>query len=110
MNPNPTTVTTPTDRQVVITRRFAAPRRLVWDAWTNPEGSQLTHLDGKKVYEFLKVPDKISVRFRNVGHITSNEDLLDFADHVFFDKALPKEFGKPAYKEEKKAFTWDVPK
>jgi uncharacterized protein YndB with AHSA1/START domain len=37
MKLNPTTVTTPTDRQVVITRRFAAPRGLVWDAWTNPK-------------------------------------------------------------------------
>jgi len=62
------------------------------------------------VYEFLKADDKISIRFRDVGHVPSNEDLLDFADHVFFDKALPKEFGKLAYKEEKKAFGWDVPK
>ena len=32
-----TTLTTPTDREVVITRVVDAPRRLVWDAWTNPE-------------------------------------------------------------------------
>ncbi len=30
-------VTTPTDRQIVMTRVFAAPRNLVFDAWTNPE-------------------------------------------------------------------------
>jgi len=30
-------VTTPTDTEVVITRVFDAPRRLVWDAWTRPE-------------------------------------------------------------------------
>jgi uncharacterized protein YndB with AHSA1/START domain len=28
---------TPTDREVVITRVLDAPRRLVFDAWTNPE-------------------------------------------------------------------------
>jgi uncharacterized protein YndB with AHSA1/START domain len=31
------TVTTPTDRAVVMTRVFDAPRRLVWDAFSRPE-------------------------------------------------------------------------
>ena len=31
------TVTTPSDRQVVITRTFNAPRSVVFDAWTKPE-------------------------------------------------------------------------
>lgn len=30
-------VTTPSDREVLFTRVFDAPRRLVWDAWTKPE-------------------------------------------------------------------------
>lgn len=30
-------VTTPTDREIVMTRIFAAPRRLVFEAWTNPK-------------------------------------------------------------------------
>ncbi|MCW2938755.1 MAG: ATPase [Actinomycetia bacterium] len=30
-------VTTPTDREIVVTRVFDAPRRLVFDAWTKPE-------------------------------------------------------------------------
>ena len=34
---NPATFTTPTDREIVITRVFDAPRRLVWEAWTSPE-------------------------------------------------------------------------
>ena len=32
-----TEVTTPTDREVVITRSFAASRQLVWDCHTKPE-------------------------------------------------------------------------
>ncbi|MBA2360452.1 MAG: SRPBCC family protein [Actinobacteria bacterium] len=32
-----TTFTTPTDREVVATRMFDAPRELVWDAVTKPE-------------------------------------------------------------------------
>ena len=36
-NPPTTTLATPSDREVVITRMFDAPRRLVFDAWTRPE-------------------------------------------------------------------------
>ncbi len=32
-----TTFTTPTDREIVITRAFDAPRRLLFDAWTKPQ-------------------------------------------------------------------------
>jgi uncharacterized protein YndB with AHSA1/START domain len=31
------TYATPSDREIVVTRVFDAPRRLVWDAWTSPE-------------------------------------------------------------------------
>lgn len=34
---HPTTLTTPTDRELVITREFDAPRVLVFEAWTKPE-------------------------------------------------------------------------
>ena len=30
-------ISTPTDREIVMTRDFDAPRKLVWDAWTQPE-------------------------------------------------------------------------
>ena len=30
-------LTLPTDRQILITREFDAPRHLVWRAWTTPE-------------------------------------------------------------------------
>jgi uncharacterized protein YndB with AHSA1/START domain len=33
-------ITTPTDREVLMTRVFDAPRRLVFDAWTNPKHVQ----------------------------------------------------------------------
>jgi endo-1,4-beta-xylanase len=103
----------PVDQHQLIA--LVAPRALLAtegtnDAWINPEGSQLTYLAAKKVYTFLKAGDKLSIRFRPVGHVPSLDDLLDYADHVFHDKPLPKEFGKLAYKEETKGFTWDVPK
>ncbi len=34
---NTTTFTTPSDREVLMTRVIDAPRRLVFDAWTKPE-------------------------------------------------------------------------
>jgi uncharacterized protein YndB with AHSA1/START domain len=34
---NATSLTTPSDLEVVISRTFDAPRRLVFDAWTRPE-------------------------------------------------------------------------
>jgi hypothetical protein len=79
------------------------------DHWINPEGAQATYLAAKKVYDFLGAGDKLSIRYRPVGHIPSNEDLLDYADHVFFGKPLPEEFGNLAYPVATNAFTWDEP-
>ncbi len=36
-------VTTPTDREIVMTRVFDAPRGLVWDAMTRPDGAPHGH-------------------------------------------------------------------
>jgi uncharacterized protein YndB with AHSA1/START domain len=35
-NSGTATVTLPTDEQILITREFAAPRHLVYKAWTTP--------------------------------------------------------------------------
>ena len=37
MTKNPTTVARKSDRELVVTRTFDAPARLVFDAWTKPE-------------------------------------------------------------------------
>lgn len=91
-----------------------APRALLTtegtkDAWTNPQGSQLTNRAAAEVYKFLDAGDRISIRFRPVGHIPSNDDLVEFADHVFFGKPLSGEFGQLAYPEEPNGFTWKAP-
>jgi sugar lactone lactonase YvrE len=102
----------PVDQHML--RALVAPRALLAtegtrDSWTNPEGSQLTHVAAKTVYDFLGAGDKISIKFRPVGHIPSNEDLLEFADHVFFGKPLSDEFGKLAYAKEENAHSWSTP-
>ncbi len=103
----------PVDQHLLLA--LVAPRALLategtQDAWTNPEGAQLTHLAAKQVYEFLGAGDKIGIRYRPVGHVPSLDDLLDYADHVFFNKPLSEEFGKLPYTEEKKGFSWSAPK
>ncbi len=103
----------PVDQHLL--RALVAPRALLategtQDTWTNPEGSQLTHQAAATVYEFLGARDRISIRYRPVGHVPSNEDLLEFADHVFFGKPLSDAFGKLAYPEEPGGFDWGAPK
>jgi endo-1,4-beta-xylanase len=92
-----------------------APRALMdteglKDLWTNPEGAQVSNLAAAKVYKFLGAEEKISFRFRDVGHIPSTEDLLDFSDFAFSGKKLPAEFAKREYKDDLKTYSWEMPK
>ena len=77
--------------------------------WTNPRGSQLTYLAAARVYEFLGARDRISVRYRP-EYTASDQDLLEFADHVFFGRPLSDRFGKLPFPEDKNGFNWDIPK
>jgi endo-1,4-beta-xylanase len=103
----------PVDQHLLVA--VVAPRPLMHteglkDIWINPEGAQASNRAAAAVYKFLGAADKLSYRYRDVGHIPSTEDLLDYADHVFRARPLPPEFGKPAYPDEVKTFGWDVPK
>jgi hypothetical protein len=102
----------PVDQHLMLAA--VAPRALLStegteDYWINPEGSQLTYLAAKEVYKFLGADDKISIHFREVGHIPNNGDVLDFADHVFFDKPLDEQFGKLPYPVAKNGYSWKAP-
>jgi endo-1,4-beta-xylanase len=103
----------PVDQHLLIA--LVAPRAILsiegtQDPWTNPEGAQLTHLAARKVYDFLNASDKISIIYHPVEHVTSYEDLLEYADHLFFDRALSEDFGKLPYKEETRGYQWNIPK
>lgn len=102
----------PVDQHLL--KALVAPRALLStegtdDEWSNPRGSQLTYRAAREVYRFLGVPDRISIRFRPVGHIPSPEDLVAFADHVFWGKPLPSEFGQLPYPLETDGFPWTAP-
>ncbi|MFO0968114.1 MAG: hypothetical protein U0793_21370 [Gemmataceae bacterium] len=107
----------PVDQHLLVA--LVAPRAFLdlqgtRGAWTNPEGAQLTHQAAKKVFAFLKAEDKIGIRYRPISNVIPPkllyEDVLPFADHVFFGKKLPEEFGHLPYKEDTEAFKWEAPK
>lgn len=74
------------------------------DSWVNPEGSQLTFEAALKVYAFLGATDDLAIRYREVGHIPSDEDVIDFADHLFFEKPLPDAFNVLPYPKHDAAY------
>jgi uncharacterized protein YndB with AHSA1/START domain len=62
------TVTTPTDRDIVLSRAFAAPRHLVFDALTRPE--LLTRWYGARGWNLVvcKVDLRVGGAYRFVSH------------------------------------------
>lgn len=103
----------PVDQHLLLA--LVAPRGLLCaegtlDAWANPEGAQLTYKAAGKVYSFLEAGDKLSIRYRPVGHVPNVDDLLEYADHLFCDRRLSEDFGKLPYPDEPSGFTWDIPR
>lgn len=99
----------PVDQHMLVA--LVAPRGLfgsegTLDAWTNPEGSQVSYRAAAAVYRFLGAAEKETFRYRPVGHIPSSDDLIDFADHLFFGKPLPEEFGKMPYPPKESLMRW----
>src|SRR5258708_7146671 len=70
---NATTLTLPSDREILIERTFAAPRRLVFEALTNPE--HVAHWYGPRAMtlQVCEIDFRVGGRWRYV--------LLDPAGH-----------------------------
>lgn len=104
----------PIDQHFV--KALVAPRALLstealGDLWANPEGTQQSHLAAREVYEFLGVPDKIAVVFREGDHEHNLADwqvLLDFADAQFFGKEPARNFDDLKFPVTK-AYSWSNP-
>jgi hypothetical protein len=98
-------------------RALVAPRALLntdalGDVWANGPGTEQTYLAAKEVYQFLGVPEKIGLSWREGGHEHNLVDfttLLDFADQVLLGKPAKREFDKLPFPDEAKAFTWTRP-
>ena len=80
------------------------------DDWTNPEGVQLTYQAAQKVYRLLQAGDKLSILYPAVGHTANIDDLLVYADHLFYGEGLSAEYGRLPYKDETQGFSWDMPR
>ncbi|HEX4797516.1 MAG TPA: hypothetical protein VH370_27225 [Humisphaera sp.] len=98
-------------------KALVAPRALFTtesqgDLWANPEGTQLTLMAAREVYNFLGVPEKIGTHYRQGKHEQNEADfaaLLDFADHLFAGTLQGGTFVDLPYKDAAKAFEWAAP-
>ena len=69
-------VTTPSDREIAMTRTFDAPRSMVFDAWTRPELIKrwLGALDGWK-FVVCEVDLKVGGKYRYVWRGPAGEEM-----------------------------------
>ena len=75
------------------------------DPFDRLAAAQITYLAAKDVYRFLGAESNLSIRFQPVAQVEPDADPLDFADHVFFGKTLPTDFGRLPYPEEENTLT-----
>jgi len=100
-------------------RAAIAPRAVIsidglTDHWANPMGTQSTYTAAKPVFDFLGVPEKLGIYYREGGHGQTADDwgtLMDFADFIFFDKksASGKRFDQVPFPNLSPAFNWKTP-
>lgn len=113
-----TTFTTPSDREIVMTRVFDAPRALVFDAYTNPE--HLPHWFGPRGWTLpvceidlrpggawrfiLRGPDGTEMGMRGVyqeiappERLVSTESFDDYPGETLNTLILSEEDGKTTY-------------
>lgn len=84
------------------------------DNW-NVEGSMITWRAARVVYDWMGIKDRCAQWYRKGGHAQGVEDwkaLADFADYVFFGKALPdaEDFYQAPWPDEPLHFSWSAPR
>lgn len=81
-------VTLPTDKQILITREFDAPRRLVWKAWTTPELVRRWWAGLRGKVTSAEIDLRVGGRWRYV--MTANEG-FEVAFHGEYRELVPEE-------------------
>jgi len=81
-------VTLPADDQILITREFDAPRRLVWEAWTTPELVKRWWNARRGEVTVAEIDLRVDGRWRYV--MTAN-DGTEVAFHGEFREIVPTE-------------------
>jgi uncharacterized protein YndB with AHSA1/START domain len=82
------TVTLPGDRQILITREFAAPRHLVYRAWTTPELVKQWWAGRRGTVDSVEIDLRVGGRWRYV--MTANAG-FPVAFHGEFREIVPDE-------------------
>jgi uncharacterized protein YndB with AHSA1/START domain len=76
------------DREIVFTRVFDAPRRMVWEAWTDPK--QLVLWWGPR--GFTTTIDEMDVRVGGVWKLVMHgPDGTDYPNKSIFTEVVPNE-------------------
>ncbi len=82
------TMTTPTDEQILITREFDAPKRLVWRAWTTAELVTRWWSGGRGEMTHVEIDLRVGGTWRYV--LTANGG-FDVAFHGEYREIVPDE-------------------
>jgi endo-1,4-beta-xylanase len=81
---------------------LVAPRGLVQiegtlDPGTSPKATQLSNMAARRVYEALGVGNMLGLRFRPVGHVGNDADVLEFANYLWNGASLSEGFNLLPY-------------
>lgn len=82
------------------------------DYWANPYGTELTHRAAQPVFDWLGAGDHTGMHWREGGHAQNLEDwraLLDFADRLFYGKAVDSRFDVLGYPDAPFELAWSAP-
>ncbi len=100
-------------------KALVAPRALIsidalGDLWANPLGTQQSNRAAQPAFDFLGVPGRLALHFRQGGHAQNEEDwrvLVDFADKIFFGREPPasRRFYQMPFRDAPKPFSWSAP-
>ena len=98
-------------------RSLMAPRPLLntygrEDFMTNPYGAQVAHEGAKVVYDWLGVPDRIAMHWRQGGHAQAQRDwraLFDFVDWHFYGKQPTADFNACPFDDLVVPMKWKAP-
>jgi uncharacterized protein YndB with AHSA1/START domain len=83
-----TSVTLPTDEQILMTREFDAPRHLVYKAWTTPELIKHWWHAGRGEVTVAEVDLRVGGRWR---HVMVTEGGMEVGFHGEFQEIVPDE-------------------
>ncbi len=77
------------DRELLLTREFQAPRELVWEAWTNPK--HLVHWWGppETTYTIHEMNVKAGGLWRFIMHVPGGHD---FPNRILYKEVIKPEF------------------